>query len=235
MGLDIYVGTFTRYYSGNWKTIVQQFSEQSGVPVQIVRQNEPVDALTDPSEIQKLSEHWRDNLAIALQQHTTERVYWTESNELPYHTDKPDWDCFGSIILWALYKEQCIQPPVEFDKNWTNSEIFQSSLSEGYKTNFPSLTQDCEIWLPIDIDFTFKYIGPTENEVGISSSLMLLRDLTKLNESTWNASKGEIESWRNEIDPNSNLLEDKAKFGFSILYDLTNFAVENRMPIKHDY
>ena len=26
MGLDIYAGTLTRYYSHNWKTVVQQLS-----------------------------------------------------------------------------------------------------------------------------------------------------------------------------------------------------------------
>lgn len=33
MGLDVYVGTRTRYYAGNWETIVQQSSHESGVPV----------------------------------------------------------------------------------------------------------------------------------------------------------------------------------------------------------
>lgn len=30
MGLDIYAGTLTRYYSHNWKTITQQLSEENG-------------------------------------------------------------------------------------------------------------------------------------------------------------------------------------------------------------
>ena len=30
MGLDIYAGTLTRYYSHNWKTVVQQWAEKNG-------------------------------------------------------------------------------------------------------------------------------------------------------------------------------------------------------------
>ena len=30
MGLDIYAGKLTRYYSRNWKTIVQQLAEENG-------------------------------------------------------------------------------------------------------------------------------------------------------------------------------------------------------------
>ena len=29
MGLDIYAGTLTRYYSHNWKTVVQQWAEEN--------------------------------------------------------------------------------------------------------------------------------------------------------------------------------------------------------------
>ena len=30
MGLDIYAGTLTRYFSHNWKTVVQQWAEENG-------------------------------------------------------------------------------------------------------------------------------------------------------------------------------------------------------------
>ena len=30
MGLDIYAGTLTRYYTNNWKTVAQQFAELMG-------------------------------------------------------------------------------------------------------------------------------------------------------------------------------------------------------------
>ena len=32
MGLDIYAGTLTRYYSHNWKTVVQQWAEENFQP-----------------------------------------------------------------------------------------------------------------------------------------------------------------------------------------------------------
>ena len=31
MGLDIYAGTLTRYYSHNWKTVVQQWAEENEI------------------------------------------------------------------------------------------------------------------------------------------------------------------------------------------------------------
>lgn len=235
MGLDIYAGTLTRYYSGNWKTIIQQISEQAGTPVTIIRKNLPEDVEEDIEVIQELTENWRDKLSNALKQHTDVPIFWIENNDYPYRTDKPGWDGYGAVILWALYNEQGILPPHHFDKDWTTSEMFKKSLLNDYKTIYPSLTQDCELWLPIDIDFTFRYADPTENEIGISSSIRLLEDLLKLNNNTWKTDIEEIDKWRNEIDSNSSIFEDIAKFGFSILYDLARFSIENKTPMKLDY
>ena len=33
MGLDIYAGTLTRYYTHNWKTVTQLFAEENGIQI----------------------------------------------------------------------------------------------------------------------------------------------------------------------------------------------------------
>ena len=44
MGLDIYAGTLTRYYSHNWKTVVQQWAEENGYSFnRITLDGEPAD------------------------------------------------------------------------------------------------------------------------------------------------------------------------------------------------
>jgi len=235
MGLDIYSGPLTRYYSKNWKTVVQQWAEENDVEYKTIRPEERKDELIDPIEIQEICEAWRDNLATGLKEHTDATIFWVENNELPYNTDKPDWDGYGAVILWTLYLEQEIPPPVEFNKDWTSSEVYTRSTKEDYQTNFPSLTKDCELWLPIEIDFTFRYPDVAEQEVGIASSYSLLEDLTTLNQNTWNANDEVIEGWRKEIDPNTISFEEKAKFGFAILYEIARFSADNRMPIKLDY
>jgi hypothetical protein len=35
MGLDVYVGSLTRYYAGDWELIAQQAAREIGVPLQI--------------------------------------------------------------------------------------------------------------------------------------------------------------------------------------------------------
>ena len=43
MGLDIYVGSLTRYFARDWKTILEQLAERGEIPeVRVVRASEGV-------------------------------------------------------------------------------------------------------------------------------------------------------------------------------------------------
>ena len=62
MGLDIYAGTLTRYYSHNWKTVVQQWAEENGYTFnRITPDGEPADNEEElsPAEVQAAVEDWR--------------------------------------------------------------------------------------------------------------------------------------------------------------------------------
>ena len=71
MGLDIYAGTLTRYYSHNWKTVVQQWAEENGYTFnRIPPDGEPADNEEElsPAEIQAAVEDWRDQILAAISQ-----------------------------------------------------------------------------------------------------------------------------------------------------------------------
>ena len=98
MGLDIYAGTLTRYYSHNWKTAVQQWAEENGYTFnRITPDGETADDGEElsPAEVQAVVENWRDQILGAITQPGQEPYApWPEDNEKPYYTDKPDWDAF---------------------------------------------------------------------------------------------------------------------------------------------
>ncbi|MBI5366610.1 MAG: hypothetical protein HZA54_06205, partial [Planctomycetes bacterium] len=58
MGLDVYVGTLTRYYTGDWKTIIQQVGERSGMTVEVIRAHAPPDAVRDPAAVRRAVLAW---------------------------------------------------------------------------------------------------------------------------------------------------------------------------------
>ena len=126
MGLDIYAGTLTRYYSHNWKTVVQQWAEENGYSFnRITPDGEPADNEEEmsPAEVQAAVENWRDQILSAISQ-PGQPPYapWPEDNEKPYYTDKPDWDAFGAMLLVAACRtyEEPVPPTVE--KDWIFGE-----------------------------------------------------------------------------------------------------------------
>ena len=243
MGLDVYSGTLTRYYSGNWETVVEKWAKEQSIEYRLIRLDEDEDedeenVLTNPKEIQKEIVEWQKNLKKFLQEYITEEFWWDENNEKEYDTDKPDWDCYGALVLWALYLEQnkkYNKEILEKDWDWSKDPIYKISFSENYISKYEQLTMGCELWIPVDFNFVFTYDAPTGNEIIIGSCFELFRKLEDMNKMTWQASEKEIKRWREEIDPNTNLFEDKAKFGFSIFFQLTQFSINNRVPLKLDY
>lgn len=236
MGLDIYVGTLTRYYSGDWKTIVQQHGEQMGFEVQMLRANDPEDAVTDPAELQPWISEWRSNLANALAEHLDQSFTWNESHEAPYFTDKPAWDCYLALIQWACYAEHPdLSHPAIAAEDISADPSFQRSASEDFDTQFRQLVDSPEIWFPVPFDFTFQSADAGGNEMMFGSSPTLLDQLNELNSLTWNASQATIDAWRHDGAEHRAPFETSARFGFAVMHTLATKSVEHKLPMRQDY
>ena len=132
MGLDIYAGPLTRYYSHNWKTVVQQWAEENGYTFnRITPDGEPADNEEElsPAEIQAAVEDWRDQILAAISQpNQPHYTPWPEDNERPYYTDKPDWDAFGAMLLVAACHTYEEPVPLTMEKDWDFSTCSMTFL-----------------------------------------------------------------------------------------------------------
>jgi hypothetical protein len=236
MGLDIYAGSFTRYYAGDWETAVQKAGREQGFEVQVVRANDDEEAITDPEEIRPGVVAWRDQLSQALGNNISRPLDWDESASAPYFTDKPAWDSYGSLLLWAAYSEHPkLQRPTECVEDLDEDPAYQFSSNLEFKTAYSQLLRDVEIWLPVDFPFTFGASDPVGNEVYIGSSVDLVRQLEDLNRRTWNADASTIAEWRREGAEHLAPLETGARFAFAIMLDLARAAAKHRLILKLDY
>lgn len=117
MGLDIYVGPLTRYYLGDWETVVQRHGRESGIPVTIIRkdsENNQSQPKLSAEEVLDIVVRWRAGLTAGLGSNMTDPLNWAESADGEYFTDKPAWDGYGSLALLAAYEEhpQLARPKV---------------------------------------------------------------------------------------------------------------------------
>lgn len=237
MALDIYVGSLTRYYAGDWQTVAQQWAQESGVPFHVVRPDAPDDAVTDPDEIRPAVLDWRDQLSEALGARLDEPLGWDEGPSAPFFTDRPAWDGYGAVLLWAAYQEhpELPRPATVTAESWPEDPAYQASSASRGKTGFRHLLRSTELWLPASFDFTFATQDVAGADVAIGSAPALLRELAALNAATWNADAPTLADWRRDGVDESASLEEKARFGFAVFEAMTREAVRHRLPMKLDY
>lgn len=236
MGLDIYVGTLTRYYAGEWETVVQQAARELGIPARTERVNEQSDAIRDPLQIEELIVAWRDRLSASLGAHLGSPLVWTEGMEAPYFTDKPAWDAYGALLIWAVHAEQPdIALPQVVPDDWRSHAAMLRIQSTDFRTRYGQLLYDTELWLPGNFAFTFRSEDPSGAEIGIGSVAALAAQLGELNERTWRADVATLEEWRQAGAEHGAPFETSARFGFAVLSALAERGAEYELPIKLDY
>ena len=264
MGLDIYSGQLTRYYSRDWETIVQQQSKERGIQCSLTDANgNEIKAVEDKTEIDQIRERiteWADNLASKLNPPLPTPL-WDETSECDYYTDKPDWQAFGALVL--LQACQSLNRPLpEFsDNKW---EAFDNPIIKEAKDMeiANSLLFGVTLWLPLPNKALFETVYPTGDKGPIASIKLLRHELEELNRQLWNADETTILSWRNEkyyipyYDPEKQTerkrlfgfipwkkkkpkeifrTEELAQCAFSILYMAVLFAEEHQVPILLDF
>lgn len=258
MGLDIYAGTLTRYYTQNWKTVTQQWAEENGIQFNriVAGGEQEQEEKLSPEEMQAIVEDWRDRMLAAVTPEGKEPYApWPENNEKDYYTDKPDWQAFEAMLLVAACKTYGEDVPQLVDKN---GEIMDHPLIQRLMNDQErmwSLFKGAIWWLPIEDSFFFQGPLPNNNSAIIGTTGCLRSELEWLNKLAWQASEEAILSWTNtegypvdgEITADGKLSKEGikvhtqydtqslAKFAFSIFYRALKFAEENRVPILMDY
>lgn len=242
MGLDVYVGSFTRYYAHAWETVVQQAGRVQGLQVNIIRtEKPPSESITDPAQINMGVLGWRTGLNVALRNAgaVAADIDWDERPDAPYFTDKPDWDCFGAVCLLAACEEEP-KPllggrfPSQMSDRWAeDARLVRRTAAP--ESRYGHL-YGCEVWLPVDIEKTFEGPRPNGATARFGSSIRLLEQLHTLNDNTYRGTASDLARWRREMpDGADTKFELRAKTGLSIMLGLTGSSVEHRLPMLLDY
>jgi hypothetical protein len=252
MGLDIYVGSLTRYYTGDWQTIVQQLGQQQGFQVMTVR---PED-FTLAGRVRRFTERllgrkppgadavraavteWRSALSRELGADLRQGLDWDEAPEAPYFTDKPAWDGYWGVVLLAAYDEHPELPrPARVTLDRPNEDpALRASNAEGFRSRYRQLLDPgVELWLPCSFEFTFRAQDIGGRNIGIGSSMALLQQLRDLNGRTLRGSPEELAVWHRENAEHGAPFDATARFGLALLLHLAEQSVTHRLPMKLDY
>jgi len=253
VGLDVYVGPLTRYYSFEWETILQQAGRQQGMEVQVIRP--PGFEKPDPQDVVEGVATWRKTLADSI----GVPMRWDESLSGAYETDKLDWDGYHAVRLLALHEEfPDVPTPTAIDRRDLQAlerEPLERRFGEVYVPKNPSRMgrllgrkpseptarprylniQTPELWLPISLDGVLRAPGPAGNDVTIGSVDGLLSELVRVNHNTVRMDQEAIETAQHAGPPEGGAFDPMARFGLAVFLTLARTSHERSQPIILDY
>ena len=236
MALDVYVGSLTRYYAGDWENVSERAARERGAPFRIAHPGGSGDDDAGSEGIQPAIVAWRQTLNQSLGSRLTAPLDWDEDPEASYFTGRPGWDGFGSLVLWAAYGEHpALRRPPTLPEEWDNDPALVRSNAEGLRSRYSHLVRNVELWLPGPFEFTFEGEDVDGRRVVVGSTATLRRQLEDLNGATWKAAGDIVAGWAREPLPDDAPLELSARYAFAVLLDLAHRAVEHGLPMKLDY
>ncbi len=178
MGLDIYVGPFTRYLTGDWKTVMAQAAEAEGIEFTTIRLEDtaPEDA-PDTDEVVEMVHSWQSAMTEAL---GVEKA-WDDNPDAPYATDQPHWLGYGALLILAARLERPqLASDTDDPADFQASAAFQASQQDG-SAMFPSLLGGAQWWLPLaGLSATFTGSGFQGEMVPMSTLDLLENELDTL-------------------------------------------------------
>ena len=182
MGLDVYVGSLTRYYVESSADVVERIARHQGMAVSDGQDAEEV--------IRAAVAGWRDGLSRWLGDRLDGPLDWDESGPAPCFTDKPGWDGYGGTLLLAAHDEHPELPaPAQVSADWPDDPAYQAASAPGAGSRYHQLLTQ-ELWLPCRFAFTVRTQDITGEEVELGSSVALLDSSSCCRPATaWTASR----------------------------------------------
>lgn len=156
---------------------------------------------------------------------------WSEEDDRPYYTDRPAWQGYTGLLLWAAYAQSGFDsPPYSLPESWTDDVVYQKVMADREGLRFPAILS-ANLWLPGDFRFCFECSNLVGDEPAvIASTSGLLFQLRQLGANPPRWSKPPLFSRFGRAQDFAPL-ENAARGGLAVFTSLAEKAHEHQLPI----
>ena len=229
MAFDIYVGGFARFFAREWENVVQKWARESGTHYEMIGPDGPPQP-ANWDEVAEAVSHWKAAINNGLGSNISTPIDWDESSDAPYFTDRPGYDGYGALLVWAAHAERGTKPPDSYSEEWYSDEAFLECSQPKRGQKYRPITCG-SLWLPGEFEFSFDFKDLIGENVHICANSSLERSLRDLNRNTFGMSTDDLHDAL-KIDFGDNpSLEVLARFGLSLFQGLAEKSVEHHLPI----
>ncbi len=250
MELDLYAGPLSRYYAGDWESVLDRAARETGA---VYRQtDEP--AAQSMEEIRAGIEAWLNALNNALAPNLYAPIAWNDDPAGDYATAQAGAGPYSALIAWSAYAQYAVDRPYYAPNDLASDPAVSRARASA---NPPALVRqlNCEIWLPGDFEFSAVIRIPTGEERAACSTGALRAALDEVNGFTWDADAATIAAWRRRGPPIARRLvevapgrfepreaeppqpapetqfDHAAQYAFAVMFDLVRFAETHHAPL----
>ncbi len=227
MSLDLYVGTLTRYLSGDWVTLVAP--PRPGGEPEVEHHPMPDDAVTDPQFVRDVVLAWRTALGHGLTQHGV-TLDWDEGDRVPYRAERLPDGGFGALMLLAAYDDRPdLSAPDDDPRCWREAAAVRAVTVGDAHTRYPALVKGARWWLPARFAFGFDAPSPSEAPVRMASLDVLYDQLVELDTRTLQVGDAEVAP-----PPGAAGFDVLARHALATFRRLAAAALDARLPLLLD-
>ncbi len=234
MGIDLYVGTLTRYYTRRWETAQQQaIAAMGGPPMNVVSPHGafPMKGLSY-GEAHRVIQDWRMGMGRAMRKQGVEFGGWKEDVAQPHATASLTREGYGALMLWAAYQEAPeLMPRQITPEDWAADPAYEHVSGPGAR--FASL-YDAQAWVPVALAEPLLMPMPGGEQRVVASVGGLDRALRDLNACTWKVVDTDREAWFNEA-AQCTRFEAAARVTFDCFRRQVDFAMKHVLPVMMDW
>ena len=256
MAFDVYVGTLTRFYRREWENAAQRMAREEGMIYNMIYAGGEPEPPPEAEELREAVQGWCDAMNRGMQPHGIGTIGWDESDERPYFTDRPSWDGYSGLLIWAAHAEHPDLPlPDEVPESWVEDPAFQRSTVREFKSKYRTILEP-ELWLPTEFPFIFNAPSLVSENACIGSVFTLKQQLDELHSQTAtqlqeliaanNISETEPKKSgilgglfrRKNREPKKQAkpgVAEVVEFGLSVFRELAAKACEHRLPMLLHY
>ncbi|MEG1066301.1 MAG: hypothetical protein RR929_02295 [Erysipelotrichaceae bacterium] len=137
---------------------------------------------------------------------------WDETTFSPRHQIEVSTQSFQALLYIVAYYDQNKPIPTKFKASWSVDKVYTRAVAHPKHDYIKHLLRDVTCFIPADMDFTFDYINPNEDEIEFGS-------IDELNVTL---------DWLFELMKTDNDLVKLAKDAYTNLYLFTKDAITNK-------
>ena len=259
MSLDLYCGSFAKFYSRDFETPQFRFCRENNIEYKLVIEGEPINWFT-PDNARGRSAAFIEKLNSKLAVKGRAPSAWDDTKQ-DYLVEQLFERSLNSLILTAayLYRPE-LACPEHLPSDLETDQAYSESTTQKYYIG-PMAILESHIFLPSKADTLFLDESPIGFDVSVTTTANLKFALKRLAEGRWQGNvdadswfkrgpapgggKSYVEEksllpwrkkWREVVEPSpADSLNWDAEYAFGCLSRLLQFSEQTGLPITKDY